>query len=409
MRVIPGQAQSFDLRSLIGGIYLPALFFGIGQWMIIPAIPQFADELGASVFLSGIIFAARGAGSMIGDVPSGLLMSRLGGRVTMTSGVVLTAVTAAAMGFSSGPATLGLFTLLNGVAFALWHVSRLAYMTETVPVEYRGRALSLVGGVTRVGFFAGPIVGGAIAQFGGLETVFFAQAVVVGVAALLVATRLPEPRGGDAGTPERPHVSLRSVALAERRSLIVAGSVAITLVLIRHGRQFLIPVWGREALDLDPFEIGLIFGLASAIDMVMFYPVGVVMDRWGRKWVIVPSLLVLSASLLLMPLTAGFVSFLLVGLLSGFGNGLGSGAVMTLGADLAPPDAAGEFLGLWRLVGDVGAVAAPPAIGGLEDLFTLDAAAAVTGIIGLAGGVIMLLLVRETLTRAREPARASPR
>ena len=55
--------------------------------------------------------------------------------------------------------------------------------------------------------------------------------------------------------------------------------------------------------------------------MVMFYPVGVVMDRWGRKWFIVPSLLVLSASLLLMPLTAGFVSFLLVGLLSASATG----------------------------------------------------------------------------------------
>lgn len=406
MRVVPGQAGSFPLRSLIGGIYLPALFFGIGQWMVIPAIPQFADELGASVLLSGVIFAARGAGSMIGDVPSGLLTSRIGGRVTMTAGVLLTAATGVAMGFSTGPATLGLFTLLNGIAFALWHVSRLAYMTETVPTEYRGRALSLVGGVTRVGFFTGPIIGGAIGQFGGLEAVFFAQAGVVGAAALLVATRLPGARAGDAGTPERAPVSLQSVALAERRSLIVAGSVAITLVLIRHGRQFLIPVWGDQALGLDTFEIGLVFGLASAIDMVMFYPVGMVMDRWGRKWVIVPSLLVLSTSLLLMPLTVGFVSFLLVGLLSGFGNGLGSGAVMTLGADLAPPDAAGEFLGLWRLVGDVGAVAAPPVIGGLENLFTLDAAAATTGVVGLVGGVVMLLLVRETLARS-EP-RGSP-
>ena len=408
MRVVPAAAQSFELRSLIGGIYLPALFFGIGQWMIIPAIPQFADELGASVFVSGIIFAARGAGSMVGDVPSGLLTSRLGGRVTMTTGVLLTAVTAAAMGFSSGPVLLGLFTLLNGIAFALWHVSRLAYMTETVPVEYRGRALSLVGGVTRVGFFAGPIIGGVLGTFGGLETVFFAQAAVVGAAAILVATRLPQARAGEAGTPERAPVSLRSVALAERRSLIVAGSVAVALVLIRHGRQFLIPVWGREALDLNPFEIGLIFGLASAVDMVMFYPVGMVMDRWGRKWAIVPSLVVLSASLLLMPLTGGFGSFLLVGLLSGFGNGLGSGAVMTLGADLAPLDAAGEFLGLWRLVGDVGAVAAPPVVGGLAAVLTLGTAAAATGGIGLLGGVVMLLLVRETLTRSSGGDRASP-
>ena len=407
MRVVPGAAQTFHLRSLIGGVYLPALLFGIGQWMIIPTIPLFAEELGASVLFSGLIFAARGAGSMIGDVPSGLLTSRLGGRLTMTAGVLLTAGSGVAMGFSVVPAMLAGLTLLNGIAFALWHVSRLAYMTETVPVEYRGRALSLVGGVTRVGFFLGPIIGGALGKAGGLETVFFAQAAVVCAAALLVATRLPRARAGDAGTPERPRVSLRSVVLAGRRSLLVAGSVAITLVLIRHGRQFLIPVWG-SSIGLDPLQIGLIFGFASAIDMLMFYPVGMVMDRWGRKWVIVPSLLVLSASLILMPLTGTFGSFLLVGLLSGFGNGLGSGAVMTLGADLSPRDAAGEFLGVWRLVGDVGAVAAPAVVGGLAAVLTLGAAAVSTGGIGLLGGVIMILLVRETLTRSPAAARASP-
>ncbi len=407
MRVLQGLAQTSLLRSLVGGVYLPALLFGIGQWMIIPTIPQFADELGASVLFSGLIFAARGAGSMIGDVPAGLLSSRLGGRITMTAGVLLTAASAAAMGFSVNPLMLGILTLLNGTAFALWHVSRLAYMTETVPVEYRGRALSLVGGVTRVGFFLGPILGGVLGKFGGLETVFFAQAGVVVAAAFLVATRLPKARAGDGGTPERARVSLGSVVLAERRSLLVAGSVAITLVLIRHGRQFLIPVWG-DSIGLDPLAIGLVFGFASAIDMVMFYPVGMVMDRWGRKWVIVPSLLVLSASLILMPLTGSFGSFLLVGLLSGFGNGLGSGAVMTLGADLAPRDAAGQFLGVWRLVGDVGAVAAPAAVGGLASVLTLGAAAVSTGGIGLIGGAVMLLLVRETLTRSRASPRASP-
>ena len=68
----------------------------------------------------------------------------------------------------------------------------------------------------------------------------------------------------------------------------------------------------------------------------------------------------------------------------------------------------GSFLGLWRLVGDVGAVAAPPVVGVLEAAFTLGAAAAVTGGIGLAGGAIMLLLVRETLVRTRSAPRASP-
>ena len=405
MHVVPGQAGSFQLRSLIGGVYLPALLFGIGQWMVIPVIPLFADELGAVVVIVGLIVAARGAGSMIGDVPAGLITRRLGGRATMTAGVLLTAATAAAMGFSSGPAVLGLFVLLNGLAFALWHVSRLAYMTETVPIEYRGRALSLVGGLTRVGFFTGPIIGGFLGEAAGLEAVFFAQAGVVGAAALFVATRLRQPEAAGPDTPARSHIGLRAVALAERRSLLVAGPVAITLVLIRHGRQFLIPVWGAD-IGLSVDEIGLVFGLASAVDMVLFYPVGMVMDRWGRKWAIVPSLVVLSASLILFPLTGDFVSFLLVGLLSGFGNGLGSGAVMTLGADLAPRDATGEFLGLWRFVGDRGAVAAPVAVGALAGALTLGTAAVATGGVGLLGAAVMLLLVRETL--ARSAPRGSP-
>ena len=81
---------------------------------------------------------------------------------------------------------------------------------------------------------------------------------------------------------------------------------------------------------------------------------------------------------------------------------------MTLGADLSPRDAAGEFLGVWRLVGDVGAVAAPAVVGGLAAVLTLGIAAAFTGGIGLVGGAIMILLVRETLTRSPADARASP-
>ena len=209
------------------------------------------------------------------------------------------------------------------------------------------------------------------------------------------------------GAAERPRLSLRSVVRAERRSLLVAGSVAVALVLIRHGRQILIPLWG-DAIGLDVAQIGLVFGLASAVDMTLFYPVGVVMDRWGRKWTIVPSLAVLSLSLMLIPLTGGFVSLLAVGLLGGFGNGFGSGAVMTLGADLAPPDAAGEFLGVWRFVGDVGAASAPAAVGGLAAALTLGAAAVATGGIGVIGAVTMLVLVRETLRRGGAGARAAP-
>ena len=407
MHVIPARSGPFQLRSLVGGIYLPALLFATGQGMVVPIIPLFAKELGAGVALAGVVVAMRGLGSMVGDVPSGLLVSRLGGRTMMAAGALLTAASAAAIGLSDGVPLLAAFVLVNGIAFALWHVSRLAFLTEVVPTEYRGRTLALVGGTSRVGLLVGPIAGGLLGQAAGLEAAFFAQAGVVGAAVLLVLVRMGGRPVVEPGAAERPRLSLRSVVRAERRSLLVAGSVAVALVLIRHGRQILIPLWG-DAIGLDVAQIGLVFGLASAVDMTLFYPVGVVMDRWGRKWTIVPSLAVLSLSLMLIPLTGGFASFLAVGLLGGFGNGLGSGAVMTLGADLAPPDAAGEFLGVWRFVGDVGAASAPAAVGGLAAAFTLGAAAVATGGIGAIGAVTMLVLVRETLRRGGVGARAAP-
>ena len=83
------------------------------------------------------------------------------------------------------------------------------------------------------------------------------------------------------------------------------------------------------------------------------------MDRFGRKWSAVPSMLMLTASMVLIPLTDTFEALMVVGLFSGFANGLGSGIGMTLGADLSPPESRGEFLGVWRFVTDIGTMAGP--------------------------------------------------
>jgi MFS family permease len=130
--------------------------------------------------------------------------------------------------------------------------------------------------------------------------------------------------------------------------------------------------------------------------MLLFYPVGVIMDRWGRKFAIVPSFIVQGIGLALIPLTSGFYSLAAVAGLIGFGNGLGSGTMMTLGADLAPADSRGEFLGMWRLIGDVGFMLGPSVAGLVAASLTLPAAALVMGSSGLVASLIFLFLVPET-------------
>ncbi len=96
--------------------------------------------------------------------------------------------------------------------------------------------------------------------------------------------------------------------------------------------------------------------LGAVVDVSMFFPAGMLMDRFGRKVAAVPSFGLMALGIGLIPFARSFdfLTLLLVTMIIGFGNGLGSGLMMTLGADLAPPGAAGEFLGFWRLIGDIG-------------------------------------------------------
>ena len=125
-------------------------------------------------------------------------------------------------------------------------------------------------------------------------------------------------------------------ALTGHCCVFLTLGIGVMLVsAVRASRQAIIPLWADHLL-LAPSVASLIDGLAAGIDMLVFYPAGHVMDRKGRGWVAVPSMLIMGLALLLMPLMQGAHALMLAARLLGFGNGIGSGLLMTLGADLAP-------------------------------------------------------------------------
>ncbi len=127
------------------------------------------------------------------------------------------------------------------------------------------------------------------------------------------------------------------------------------------------------------------------------------MDRFGRKFAVVPSFLLQTTGMVCIPLTGGFLTLLAATCVIGVGNGLSSGSMMTIGADLAPPDKMGDFLGVWRLVGDGGRMGSPLIVRGVSDAVGLEPAAFAIASAGLASSAIFAFLVPETLQRAREP------
>jgi len=310
------------------------------------------------------------------------------------------ALSATAIGAVAAGSAIALAPLVFviGCAWSVWMLARWSYASEVAPPEWRGRVLSLLGGSNRMGTFVGPFVGGLVAEFAGLASAFAVQAGLAAAAAAVMFLVVPRDRGrarvdsGDAGH----HIG--TMLRDHRSTFATVGVVSVAIAVLRSTRQAIIPLWGH-AIGLSAAEVGIIFGLSSALDMAMFYPAGVVMDRVGRKWTAVPCLLIFSAGMFLIPFTGGFASLLVASLVTGFGNGMGAGINMTLGADFAPPDRRAEFLGVWRFISDIGAAGGPLLLSVVTALSTLGLATVATGGIGLAGAAVVAWLVVEPLRR----------
>jgi MFS family permease len=390
----PSRAEEpFRVSSLTGSVYVPGVLYAIGQGAATPMIALVALELGASPAVAGAIVALRGIGTLFFDIPAGSLVGKVGERRAML--IATGALTLIALGIGLGP-TLPVYAVLvflMGGAWSVWALARLAFATEVTPSRHRGRVMSMVGGTMRIGQFVGPLLGGLVVIPFGLAGPFFAQAALAIIAAISLGLA-PEPP--TVGTGETIPSSLRQVLRDHRHTLGTAGTVAVTFQLLRTARQAIIPLWG-DHIGLSASQISLIFGLSSGIEMIIFYPVGMLMDRKGRKWAAIPSLLLLSLGLALIPLTTEFIGLLAVSLFVGLANGFGSGINLTLGSDLSPEEGRSQFFGLWRLISDVGTAGGPLLVAVVTSIASLGAAAVAVGAVGLFGAAVMWRSVPETL------------
>jgi MFS family permease len=382
-------ADPVKLLKIAPAVYVPALLYGIGQGAIAPVVALSARDLGAAVATAGLVVAAAGLGQVVGDIPAGALTTRIGERRAMLGATGLVSVALVACLVVPNVWGLAIAIFATGLAAAVWGLARQAYLSEAVPIELRARALSTLGGVQRIGSFIGPFLGAFAMKFLGTDGAYWVH-LVAAMLACVVLLSLPDIESVRRGRAARPIVvqSTRAVITEHLPVLRTLGVGALLVGAVRASRQVVIPLWA-EHIGLDPQTTSLIFGVSGAVDMLLFYPAGSVMDRFGRKWVAVPSMFVLGLAHLLLPLTHSAGALTAVALLMGIGNGLGAGVIMTLGADASPPVGRAQFLGAFRLFADTGNGAGPLLIAAVTALAGLAPAVLVMGLTGWAAATAM--------------------
>ena len=192
-----------------------------------------------------------------------------------------------------------------------------------------------------------------------------------------------------------------------RRVLSRLGVGAALIGGLRASRQVILPLWA-VSIGMDDTATAIIIGIAGAVDFALFYTGGAIMDRFGRLWTAVPSMIGLGLGHLVLAFTHDVASaeawFVVAALVLAVANGLGSGILMTLGADLAPPAHPAPFLGAWRFTGDAGSATAPLVVAGLTGLLSLPFAAGAVGVIGAVGAWHLARMIPRYIPGRPKPA-----
>jgi len=334
--------------------------------------------LDASAQLTSLIAAGFGVGSLLFSLPAGQLVAKYGERRPLLIAGTIDALAMVVAWSTSSLALLAAAVAVSGATWSVFLLARQSFLIDAVEEGWRARAMSMLGGMHRVGMVVGPLLATPVIHAFGLRSVFLVSAVLSQLAAVLSA-RIPEMTRDS----EIAQTSMLTVLREQLGVLLTVGTAVMVISATRAIRTLVLPLWAHH-LNFPATTTALVMSVSAALDLVLFYPSGWIMDRFGRTWVAGSCVGALGLGVLLLPLTHGVAWVCVVAGFMGVGNGLASGIVMTLGADNAPRVGRQQFLGGWRLTSDIGYMVGPAGVSGLVAALPLASALAA------AGGVILM-------------------
>lgn len=366
----------------------------LGFGGIVPVLALYARSFGVPQSAIGVAIAVYGLARFLVAMPAGRLAEGLGRRPTLAVGGLVTAAGNLVCAYAPTFAVLVGGRFVAGAGAALVLIAGQIVLADITTPARRGRTMAVYQGVFLFAVSIGPLPGGLLAEHYGLAAPFLAYAVAGVVAAALAWIFIPETRTAQSSGSADSLLLLPSFGsqvriLTGHNGFMLVSLVSFMNAVARTGGLFnVIPVLAHDRLALNADRIGLGLAVASLVGLVVIYPSGVLVDRYGRKSVIVPATFLAGVSLLLFLLAPSYSWFLAGCVAWSLASGVGGAAPAAYAADVAPPGMNAAAMSAFRMLADLGYVVGPIALGLSTDLLGANAT---------LGGTAVLLAVTALL------------
>jgi MFS family permease len=333
----------------------------IGISIIVPALPQYGLELGATAFLAGVLVGALPAARVVLDLPSGALGDRYGNRAMMQLGLAIIAITSALAVLAFHFVVLLAVRVAEGIGSAFYVTSSLAALAKRIPVERRGRYMGIYVNALLIGQVVGPVIGGIVVVAWGLRAPFAAYAVLATVGLVLITFGMEPGRvGGAAARVDRAAVS----RLLRDRSYVLVNIGTMGTFFVRAGLittvipLFIFYNWEVGTREEAALLTSVLITTNALASLLTLYPSGWLADRIGRKPPFVVSLVATGIVSPFLFFTRDLASAIPVMFAYGLVLGL-HGPLAAWATDLTPEEIMGTSMGLYRTIGDLGFLFGP--------------------------------------------------
>jgi MFS transporter, DHA1 family, multidrug resistance protein len=376
----------------------------LGFGAIIPVTALYAEQFDVSNTAIGLSVAIYGLARLMANMPAGRLADQTGRRRTLALGGILTVIGSVLCAVAPTYPLFLAARFIAGAGAACVLTAGQIVLADIARPENRGRVMAIYQGVFLVTVGAGAWPGGWLATTFDLAAPFWANAVLAAFVTVIAWVFVPETRhlSSDRVHAGASHASSGFLTqmgfLLRSEGLVLISMVGLSAAFARTGGLFnVIPLLAEKEIGLTPDQIGLGLGMVSIVGLVLVYPSGVLVDRFGRKSVIVPSTILSGVSMLAFMVADGFGPFMVASIFWAIATGISGAAPGAYAADVAPPGMMASAMGLYRALSDIGYVVGPLALGGVSDIASPDAALIVTAALLFTVGATFALRARETL------------
>ena len=383
----------------------------VGFGLVLPLLPYYAEEFGASPLEVTLLIASFSAMQFVAVPIWGKVSDTLGRRPFIIAGLFASAVSYLIFGLATSLFLLFVSRIAAGAAGGTISVAQ-AYVADTTGPEDRAHGLGMLGAAAGLGILIGPAIGGYFSQFGYGVPGFIAAGLsaVNGVAAVFL---LPEsPRGRGAGR-ERTEPAAASSLRRWARNMVryplgLLLAVYFLSIMSFTAMTSVLALFAERAHAMDALDMGIIFSTAGGTTVVVRgLIVGWLARRFGERRIVQAGTVVLAVSLLTIPLVpAASYMFVLVPFWA-LATGLTFPSLASLVSQTTDADSQGAMLGGQQVVGGIARVLGPVWAGvvfesaGIRTPFYIGAAL-------VAGAVLLSTGIPEPRYRTEAPSSGPP-